>query len=71
MMDLPIPTQIYTDVLVIGGGGAGLRAAIAAIKHGAKVVLLSQDGKCPSDDLLLQTKRTMCSRLVLSGAMVA
>ncbi len=41
-MDLSMPTQIDTDVLVIGGGGAGLRAAIAAAKHGAKVVLLSQ-----------------------------
>jgi succinate dehydrogenase/fumarate reductase flavoprotein subunit len=41
-MDLSIPTHIDADVLVIGGGGAGLRAAIAAAKHGAKVVLLSQ-----------------------------
>jgi fumarate reductase (CoM/CoB) subunit A len=32
---------INTDVLVIGGGGAGLRAAIAAAQKGAKVLLAS------------------------------
>lgn len=41
-MDLLAPKQMNTDVLVIGGGGAGLRAAIAAAKHGVKVVLVSQ-----------------------------
>ncbi len=58
-MDLSIPTQIGTDVLVIGGEGAGLRAAITAAKHGVKLVLLSQNGKCLLYDLLLQIKRTM------------
>lgn len=33
---------IETDVLVVGGGGAGFRAAIAASEKGAKVVLLSK-----------------------------
>src|SRR5256885_3659208 len=35
--------QQFTDVLVIGGGVAGLRAAIAAAEAGAEVVLLTKD----------------------------
>ncbi len=34
--------HIYTDVLVIGGGGAGFRAAIAAREKGVRVLLLSK-----------------------------
>jgi fumarate reductase (CoM/CoB) subunit A len=30
------------DILVVGGGGAGIRAAIAAAEHGKKVILLSK-----------------------------
>src|SRR5882724_6528119 len=37
-----LPQQI-TDVLVIGGGVAGLRAAIAAAESGADVLLLTKD----------------------------
>src|SRR4029079_5043732 len=37
-----LPQQI-TDVLVIGGGGAGLRAAIAAAENSAEVLLLTKD----------------------------
>ncbi|MBN1573353.1 MAG: FAD-binding protein [Deltaproteobacteria bacterium] len=33
---------IKTDVLVVGGGGAGFRASIAARERGAKVLLLSK-----------------------------
>ena len=33
---------IKTDVLVIGGGGAGMRAALAAKEEGAKVLLVSK-----------------------------
>ncbi len=36
-------TQQFTDVLVIGGGVAGLRAAIAAAAEGVEVLLLSKD----------------------------
>ncbi len=32
----------YTDVLIIGGGGAGLRAAIAAVAGGAKVLVAAK-----------------------------
>src|SRR5438034_6462088 len=35
--------QQFTDVLVIGGGVAGLRAAIAAAAEGADVLLLTKD----------------------------
>src|SRR3954468_14504540 len=35
--------QQFTDVLVIGGGVAGLRAAIAAADGGAEVLLLKKD----------------------------
>jgi L-aspartate oxidase len=35
--------QQFTDVLVIGGGVAGLRAAIAAAQDGAEVLLLTKD----------------------------
>ncbi|HQY87362.1 MAG TPA: L-aspartate oxidase [Tepidisphaeraceae bacterium] len=35
--------QMVTDVLVIGGGVAGLRAAIAAAENGAEVILLAKE----------------------------
>ena len=35
-------TKLETDVLVVGGGGAGFRAAIAAREKGIKVLLLSK-----------------------------
>jgi len=41
-MELETTHRINTDVLVIGGGAAGLRAAIAARKYGLNVVLTSK-----------------------------
>src|SRR6202050_1502683 len=35
--------QRFTDVLIIGGGVAGLRAAIAAADEGADVLVLTKD----------------------------
>ena len=37
-----VPACMFTDVLVIGGGGAGLRAAVEADAHGAEVLLLTK-----------------------------
>ena len=37
-------TTIQTDVLVIGGGGAGLCSALAAAEAGAAVTLVSKPG---------------------------
>ena len=36
-----VQLKVKTDVLVIGGGGAGLRAAVAAADCGAQVILVS------------------------------
>ena len=41
-MDLKGPEYIQTDVLIIGSGGAGLRAAIAAREKGVSVTLVSK-----------------------------
>lgn len=35
--------QIFTDVLVVGGGVAGLRAALAAAEHGEVILVLKGD----------------------------
>jgi succinate dehydrogenase/fumarate reductase flavoprotein subunit len=37
-----IDEMVKTDVLIIGGGAAGLRAAIEAKEHGIKVTLLAK-----------------------------
>src|SRR5256885_12011894 len=41
--------QQFTDILVIGGGFAGLRAAIAAAEGGADVLLLTKDAIAESN----------------------
>jgi len=41
-MKLGSINTIMTDVLIIGGGGAGLRAAIEAKSHGVDVLMVSQ-----------------------------
>jgi len=41
-MEMGTTQRINTDVLVIGGGAAGLRSAIAARKHGLDVLITSE-----------------------------
>jgi fumarate reductase (CoM/CoB) subunit A len=41
-MELKSPKTTETDVLILGGGGAGLRAAIEAKNHGVGVLLASK-----------------------------
>ena len=36
--------ELKTDILVIGGGPAGLSAAIIAARHGKKVLLVDKNG---------------------------
>ena len=40
MADNHFPHEVETDVLIIGAGGAGLRAAIAAASHESRVLVL-------------------------------
>ena len=41
-----IPADIECDVLVIGGGPAGMCAALAASRAGADTLLIEQHGYC-------------------------
>lgn len=45
-MNLPIAIERECDVLVCGGGTAGVTAAIAAARNGARTILLERDGFC-------------------------
>jgi L-aspartate oxidase len=56
--------QQFTDVLVIGGGVAGLRSAIAAAEGGAEVLVLTKDTIAESNTWYAQGghRRRVCSR---------
>jgi succinate dehydrogenase/fumarate reductase flavoprotein subunit len=54
---------LSTDVLVIGGGGAGLRAAIEARKSGVEVTLVSKKKAAHSCSTALAVGLITCSRL--------
>ena len=41
--DIDVTTELNTDVLVIGGGGAGFTAALMAAQQGADVLLIEQN----------------------------
>jgi len=45
MVTKPMKWDIETDVVVVGTGGSGLTAAIAAHDHGAKVALIEKSSK--------------------------
>ena len=53
--------MIYTDILVIGGGPAGLSAAITAAEGGAEVILLERDDML-GGQLVKQTHRFFGSK---------
>ena len=42
----PIDQRLSADVVVIGGGPAGMCAAIAAAREGVRVILVEQGGFC-------------------------
>ena len=41
-----IKQQLNADVVVVGGGPAGMCAAIAAAREGVRVILIEQGGFC-------------------------
>lgn len=43
-MELNIPVWMKADVLVVGGGPAGIASAVCAARHGAKTVLCEANG---------------------------
>ena len=42
----PIDQRLTADVVVVGGGPAGMCAAIAAAREGVRVILIEQGGFC-------------------------
>lgn len=46
VVDARPQTMIDTDVLVVGGGAAGLAAACTAARHGLRVTLIERYGFC-------------------------
>ena len=47
-----IHEDMTSDVVVIGGGGAGLAAAISASENGAKVIVIEKNGEVGGDTLV-------------------
>lgn len=43
-VSLPVVRELSCDVLVVGGGPAGLAAAVCSARHGAKTVLAERNG---------------------------
>ena len=58
--------MIRTDVLVIGGGPAGMSAALAVAKHGGRVIL-ADNGKTLGGQLTKQTHRFFGSEREYAG----
>ncbi len=63
---LPVPAKWdhEADVVVVGGGGAGLCAAVSAAEAGAKVILIEKNAFCGGDtSLAMCMAGTMGSRM--------
>ena len=43
-IELPISSELTSDVVVVGGGAAGCSAALAAARHGMNVILMDEGG---------------------------
>jgi fumarate reductase (CoM/CoB) subunit A len=58
--DIPI---VKTDVLVIGGGGAGMRAAIEAAAHGCEVIVTNKGpmGRSGTTPMAMEAYQAVCS----------
>ena len=41
-----VEIKVFADTIVAGGGSAGIAAAIASARNGAKTVLIEQSGCC-------------------------
>lgn len=46
--------QLETDIVVVGAGGCGMVAALAAAEHGAEVFLVEKDGRVSGNTALSQ-----------------
>lgn len=66
-MKIKSPTVINTDVLIIGGGIAGLRAAIEARKQGVDVLLVSRTRAGYSNNSVV-SKGGFCAACPMSNA---
>ena len=58
--------MLHSDILVIGGGPAGMSAAISAAKHGGRVILID-GGKELGGQLVKQTHRFFGSEKEYAG----
>ncbi len=63
MSDHEDKQSIVTDVLIIGGGGAGVRAAIEAARRGCRVVLLNKGpvGKSGITPMAMEALQSVCT----------
>ena len=51
-IDYPAYGDAEADLVIVGGGGAGLVAALTAAKQGKKVIVLEKNGECGGDTLV-------------------
>jgi fumarate reductase flavoprotein subunit len=71
---LPVPAKWdhEADIVVVGGGGAGLSAAVSATEHGAKVIVIEKNAFCGGDtSIAMCMDGMMGSRLQIKLGMKA